>query len=89
MVTADDLSAKLTASLSPTLLEVRDDSGGCGARFVVTIVSAKFEGLAPLARHRLVNAALKEELPLIHALSLSCKTPAQHAGAAAPAGSTV
>ena len=81
-ITAEDLQSKLQ-SLNPTHLSVIDDSGGCGAKFVVLIVSPIFEGMVPLARHRLVNDCLKNELPSIHALSLTAKTPAQHAAAAA------
>ena len=82
-VTVEDLQSKLQ-SLNPTHLSVVDDSGGCGAKFVVVIVSPAFEGVPQLKRHRLVNECLKNELPSIHALSLTAKTPAQHAAAAAP-----
>ena len=67
------------ATLAPSLVEVRDDSaahaGHAGARegghFHVRIVSRKFAGLAPLARHRLVYAALAELMGRdIHALSI-------------------
>ncbi|KOM30616.1 hypothetical protein LR48_Vigan01g017000 [Vigna angularis] len=50
--------------------EVVDTSGGCGASFVVEIVSEQFEGKRLLERHRMVNAALEEELKEIHALSI-------------------
>ena len=36
--------------------------------FEAIIVSAQFEKKMTLARHRLVNAALKEEIAAIHAL---------------------
>ncbi|RYR08862.1 hypothetical protein Ahy_B05g076708 [Arachis hypogaea] len=49
--------------------EVVDTSGGCGASFVVEIVSEEFEGKRLLERHRMVNAALEEEMKEIHALS--------------------
>lgn len=67
------------ATLAPSYVEVRDDSaahaGHAGARegghFHVRIVSRKFAGLAPLARHRLVYAALAELMGRdIHALSI-------------------
>lgn len=66
-------------SLEPSRLEVRDDSaahaGHAGARegghFHVRIVSRKFAGLAPLARHRLVFAAVADLMGRdIHALSI-------------------
>src|SRR5213075_3048447 len=54
-------------ALLPSMLEIRDDShkhvGHEGARdgrghFAVDITSVAFEGMAPLARHRCVYAAL-------------------------------
>ncbi|QHO35277.1 hypothetical protein DS421_9g274160 [Arachis hypogaea] len=60
------------------LLEVIDTSGGCGASFVVEIVSEEFEGKRLLERHRMVNAALEEEMKEIHALSVKkAVTPEQ------------
>ncbi|MBU6378809.1 MAG: BolA family transcriptional regulator [Gammaproteobacteria bacterium] len=74
----------LQAALDPDLLEIRDDSalhaGHAGARegghFHVVISSARFVGLAPLARHRLVYAALGN-LPErgVHALSIDARLP--------------
>ena len=57
--------------------KVVDQSGGCGSAFEITkVVSSSFEAKAPLARHRLVNAALREELASLHALSIKrCLTP--------------
>ncbi len=62
------------------LLEVTDDShrhaGHAGARdgrghFSVTIVSPAFAGMAPLARHRAVYAALGDMMQTdIHALAI-------------------
>ena len=75
----------LTAALQPDFLEVTDDShkhaGHAGARggqghFSVDIVSPAFSGRLPLARHRLVYAALGEMLHTdIHALSIRARTP--------------
>jgi len=79
------------ASLSPEALEIRDDShkhvGHEGARdgrghFSVDITSAAFSGMAPLARHRRVYAALGEMMQTdIHALQIRARTPAEAAGA--------
>lgn len=76
-------------SLAPLALEVRDDShhhaGHEGARdgrghFAVDIVSAAFEGLAPLARHRSVYAAVGDMMDTdIHALQVRARTPAEAA----------
>ena len=75
----------LTTALAPLSLEVVDDShkhaGHAGARagqghFGVDIVSAAFAGKLPLARHRLVYAALGEMMQAdIHALSIRARTP--------------
>ena len=45
--------------------------------FEAIIVSAQFEKKMTLARHRLVNAALKEEIAAIHAWTPKCFTPAE------------
>ena len=75
----------LTAALAPQSLEVNDDShkhaGHAGARagqghFSVDVVSDAFAGKLPLARHRLVYAALGEMMQAdIHALSIRARTP--------------
>ncbi len=83
------IRAALEAALAPVALEVRDDShkhaGHAGARdgrghFAVSIVSEAFAGLAPLARHRRVYAALGELMQTdIHALAIEARTPAEAA----------
>ena len=81
----------LTKQLQPTHLNIEDDShrhkGHAGAadgrgHFNVQIVSLAFEGKAPIARHRLVYAALGDMMTTdIHALSIEARTPkeTQHA----------
>ena len=79
------IRGKLAEALAPVLLEVNDDShkhaGHAGARggqghFSVTVVSAAFIGKLPLARHRLVYAALGEMMTTdIHALAITARTP--------------
>ena len=81
------IRAALDAALAPASLHVRDDSarhaGHEGARdgrghFDVDIVSEAFAGLAPLARHRRVYAALGDMMTTdIHALSIRARTPAE------------
>ncbi|MEO6226484.1 MAG: BolA family protein [Thermomonas sp.] len=76
---------RITAALSPISLEVGDDShkhaGHAGARggqghFSVRVVSAAFAGKLPLARHRLVYAALGEMMITdIHALVITAMAP--------------
>ena len=49
---------------------------GGGGHYVLTIVSAKFEGRSALERHRLVYDALQEIMRKhIHALSVKAYTP--------------
>lgn len=78
------IRAKLEQALSPEVLELRNESGGHAVppgsetHFRVAVVSSRFEGLSPLQRHRLVHAALSEELAgPIHALAIQARTPAQ------------
>lgn len=76
---------RLDAALAPLELDVRDDShrhaGHEGARdgrghFHVRIVSAAFAGMAPLARHRAVYAALDSLMITdIHALAIDARAP--------------
>lgn len=75
----------LSEQLAPLELEVIDDSaahvGHPGAasgagHFRVRIVSARFAGLAPRERHRLVYASLGALLGAeIHALSIDARAP--------------
>ena len=50
-------------------------TGGCGQSFRAKIVSPLFDKKTTLARHRLVNAALKTEIVAIHAWTPICFTP--------------
>ncbi len=69
----------IEADLAPLELEIIDEShmhaghsshGGAG-HFKVKIVSDKFNGQLPLARHRMVYAAVDSLMPAeIHALSI-------------------
>ena len=77
----------LTDALAPTRLDIRDDShrhaGHAGSRhgqghFGIVVESAVFTGKLPLARHRLVYAALGDMLQTdIHALSIDAKAPGE------------
>ena len=79
------IRTRLVEALDPVSLDVADDShrhaGHAGARggqghFSVDIVSAAFAGKLPLARHRLVYAALGEMMQTdIHALAIRARTP--------------
>ncbi|HWL06258.1 MAG TPA: BolA family protein [Xanthobacteraceae bacterium] len=86
----DILTRKLTAAFAPASLTVVDEShlhaGHAGHRpggeshFRVTIVSDAFGGRSRVERHRMVNAALAEELAGgIHALAIQARTPEEAA----------
>lgn len=77
--TEEYLKQKLIEKLDATHVEVVDESDGCGGKFSAVIVSPQFQGKALLQRHRLVNAALAEELKTIHAFSQKTYTPEQWA----------
>jgi BolA protein len=83
-VSREEIDAVLRAALSPSELEVTDDShlhaGHAGARegrhFSVRIVSERFAGSPRLARHRLVYHALAQLIPKgIHALAIDARAP--------------
>ncbi|KAH8701714.1 bola domain protein [Talaromyces proteolyticus] len=76
-VTADGLKQKLAAQLEAQHVEIEDMSGGCGQAFQAIIVSPQFDKKTMLARHRLVNSVLKEEIAAIHAWTPKCYTPEQ------------
>jgi BolA protein len=79
------IEARLRDALAPESLQVIDDSAahaghegakGGGGHYTVTIVSPRFTGQSPLARHRLVYQALGELMQRdIHALKITALTP--------------
>ncbi len=87
---------KLTMGLMPERLEVEDDSarhaghhheGGVDGRaggeshFNLIVVSQVFEGQGRVARQRMVNALLRDELAgPVHALSVRALTPSEASG---------
>ncbi|KAK2738569.1 hypothetical protein FQN57_006992 [Myotisia sp. PD_48] len=77
VVTAGGLKESLIAKIGAQHVEIEDLSGGCGSAFQAIIVSPQFENKTLLARHRLVNSALKAEIAAIHAWTPKCYTPAQ------------
>ena len=52
---------KLQAEFNPTQCEVIDPYGDVSS-VQIFIVSEKFQGMLPLARHRAINACLKDEI---------------------------
>lgn len=77
-----EIEAKLTAALQPGHLEVINESSnhnvppGSESHFKVVIVSQAFDGKMLVARHRMINEILADELQYkIHALALHTYTP--------------
>ena len=90
MSVAEIIQQKINARLSPEVLEVTDEShlhaGHAGAReggeshFRILVVSDQFEGVSRIARQRMINDILREELDgPIHALAMKTLTPAEAA----------
>lgn len=83
MSLAPVIEKKLREGLPAEHVEVIDESAhhaghahGGGGHYQAVVVSAAFSGKALVARHRLVNALLAEELKgAIHALALTTLTP--------------
>lgn len=82
------ITQKLTEAFAPQELKVIDESHqhqghggwreGGETHFRVNIVSEAFTGKSRLERHRLVNAALAQELAdRVHALVIAAKAPGE------------
>ncbi|KAF2132184.1 bola-like protein [Dothidotthia symphoricarpi CBS 119687] len=86
----DALRTKITEALKPTTLEIHNDSHkhahhqamqGQTSRethFRVFVTSDAFKGKMQLARHRMINSLMKDEMAKeggIHALQLTTRTP--------------
>jgi len=85
---AERITRKLTEAFAPQELKVIDESHqhqghggwreGGETHFRVNIVSDAFVGKSRLERHRLVNAALAQELAdRVHALAIAAKAPGE------------
>lgn len=82
---ADELRQRLEAAFPGDPVTVHDEShlhaGHAGAstgagHYRVAIVSERFAGLPPLARHRLVYDAVRDWMPeRVHALSIEARLP--------------
>lgn len=82
MIIQTNIEAKITDALQPEHLEVTNESHmhnvppGSESHFKVTVVTSEFDGKMLVARHRILNQLLKEELDgPVHALSLNTLTP--------------
>lgn len=83
-IKVDQLRLILEQELTPSSLEIRDDSashaGHAGARegghYRITLVAAVFKGRSQLERHRLVYAAVAPLMGQgVHALSIIARAP--------------
>lgn len=85
---AERITKKLEDALSPQRLNVIDESHqhqghggwreGGETHFRVDIVSEAFIGKSRVERHRMVNAALVQELAeRVHALAIAAKAPGE------------
>jgi len=82
---ATRLRDRVRDGLAAEHVEVRDESArhvghagavGGGRHYDVTIVSARFRDRDPVARHRLVYAAVGDLIPNeVHALAIAAYTP--------------
>jgi stress-induced morphogen len=76
-VKAEDIIAKIRVALPDAVVELKDLTGTAD-HWQATIVSRAFEGKSLIQRHRLVMAALADEMKAaIHALTLDVKTPSE------------
>jgi len=81
---AGTIEKKLTQIFAPAHLQIINESymhsvpKNSETHFKVVVVSESFQDKKPLARHRLVNDALEQELKSgVHALSINAFTPEQ------------
>ena len=75
----EDITAKIRSVLPDAKVELQDLTGTAD-HWKATIVSAGFAGKSMLERHRVVMAALADEMKgPIHALTLDVKTPEETA----------
>ena len=77
------IEKKLTTALQPEVLEVTNESHmhsgpATESHFKVVAVSNAFDGKMLIARHRMINDALAEELQQIHALALHTMSPEEY-----------
>lgn len=81
MVDAAFIAATVRQALPGARVEATDLTGG-GDHWRAVVVDARFEGMRPLARQRLVLEPFKPHIAsnAVHALDLVCKTPAEAAG---------
>ena len=83
MAIKDTIEEKLMKLLDPEALDILNESNmhsgpATESHFKIVVVSQAFEGKMLIARHRMINEALVDELQQIHALSLHTMTPDEY-----------
>jgi len=74
-VKPEDITAKIRLSLPDAVVELKDLTG-TQDHWEAVVISSGFTGKSLIQRHRLVMAALADEMKgPIHALTLDVKTP--------------
>jgi len=72
---AEEIIARIRVAIPDAVVEMKDLTG-TSDHWQASIISAAFTGMSLIGRHRLVMAALAEEMKgPIHALTLDVKTP--------------
>ena len=75
MPTPEEIRQRIEAAVPGARAEVSDTTG-TGDHFAATVVSDAFEGLSRIQQHKLVYAALQDDIGgAIHALALKTETP--------------
>ncbi|KIM37930.1 hypothetical protein M413DRAFT_448191 [Hebeloma cylindrosporum] len=72
------LEKAIKRAIPVTHLEIEDQSSGCGENYAIVLVSEAFQGKTTLARHRMVNDLLKDQIAQMHAFSQKTYTPTQY-----------
>ncbi|PPQ69359.1 hypothetical protein CVT25_004751 [Psilocybe cyanescens] len=72
------LEKAIKRAIPVTHLEIEDQSSGCGENYAIVLVSEAFQGKTTLARHRMINELLKDQIAQMHAFSQKTYTPKQY-----------
>jgi len=77
------IEQKLNDAIDLEVLEITNESSmhsgpATESHYKVVAVSKDFEGKMLIARHRMINAALVDEIKQIHALALHTMTPDEY-----------
>lgn len=77
-----DVARLIEAALPGSEIAVEDFAGGGGDHLTVRVTAPQFVGKSHIERHRMVYAAVADELSsgAIHALSIKTAVPAAGAG---------